>query len=305
MNGAPVGLIGIGLVGTALAERLRDAGYAVIGCDRNPARCRALEDRGGTAVESPAAVAKQVETVVLSLPDSSVVRAVIEGLDGLRSAAPRPRFILDTTTGDPDETAAIAASLRGSGVEMLDAPLSGSSQQIRGGAAVIMVGGERRAFDACLPLLETLGGWVFYLGPSGSGMKAKLASNLVLGLNRAALAEGLVFAARLGLDLPSFLELLQASPARSAAMDAKGAKMLARDWSPESRIRQHHKDVAIIRRYAARAGQQLPLTETHFRLLDAALDAGDGDLDNAAILGEIERRRAETMPTESKDHYDR
>jgi 3-hydroxyisobutyrate dehydrogenase-like beta-hydroxyacid dehydrogenase len=302
VSGEAVGLIGIGLVGTALAERLLSAGYAVVGYDVDPARRPALESLGGRFVDSPAAVAAQVDTVILSLPHTGVVRAVIEETDGILSAARVPRYVIDTTTGDPDETAALAALLDVSRIGMLDAPFSGSSRQIAAGDAVMMVGGDSEVYEHCLPLLRTFAGQVFSVGPSGSGMKAKLASNLILGLNRLALAEGLVFAERLGLDLPPFLELLKVSPAYSAAMDAKGAKMLGRDWTPESRIRQHHKDVGLIRQYAARVGQELPMTETHFRLLEAALIAGDGDLDNAAILREIERRHIETV---SKDNRNR
>lgn len=299
MNGVTVGLIGIGLVGTALAQRLISAGCDLIGYDADPARRPALEGMGGRFADSPASVAAQVDIVILSLPHIGIVRMVVEGTDGILSASHPPRYIIDTTTGDPDETAALAERLQESSVLMLDAPFSGSSRQIAVGDAVLMVGGDGAAYEDCLPLLQTFSRKVFHVGPSGCGMKAKLASNLILGLNRVALAEGLVFAERLGLDLSSFLDLLHVSPAYSAAMDAKGAKMLARDWSPESRIRQHHKDVGLIRQYAARAGQELPMTEIHFQLLEAALDAGDGDLDNAAILREIERRYTETVPKDS------
>ena len=131
---------------------------------------------------------------------------------------------------------------------------------------------------------------VFYVGPSGSGSKAKLASNLILGLNRLALAEGLVFAEKLGLELESFLELLKVSPAYSVAMDVKGRKMLDKDFVPQSKIRQHHKDVSIILKYAEKVGQQLPLSRVHLDVLEKAIEAGDGELDNAAVIGEIRRR---------------
>jgi 3-hydroxyisobutyrate dehydrogenase-like beta-hydroxyacid dehydrogenase len=154
-----------------------------------------------------------------------------------------------------------------------------------------MVGGDRTAFETCRDIFQTLSEKVFYLGPSGNGSKAKLASNLILGLNRIALAEGLVFANKLGLELETFLEMLKATPAYSAVMDTKGKKMLSDDFTVESRIRQHHKDVSLILKYAEKYGQELPLSRVHFDALEKAIEAGDGDLDNAAIIREIKRRK--------------
>lgn len=153
-----------------------------------------------------------------------------------------------------------------------------------------MVGGEKAAFETCKDVFNALAEKVFYVGPSGSGSKAKLASNLILGLNRLALAEGLVFARKLGLELEPFLELLKVTPAYSAAMDTKGEKMLNQDFSPESRIRQHHKDVSIILKYAEKTGQELPLSCVHLDILEKSIAAGDGEMDNAAVIREIERR---------------
>jgi 3-hydroxyisobutyrate dehydrogenase-like beta-hydroxyacid dehydrogenase len=118
----------------------------------------------------------------------------------------------------------------------------------------------------------------------------ELSSNLILGLNRLALAEGLVFADKLGLDLKAFLELLKATPAYSAIMDTKGEKMLKSDFAPQARVRQHHKDVALILKYAERAGQELPLSKVHLEVLEKAIAAGDADLDNSAVIREIQRR---------------
>jgi 3-hydroxyisobutyrate dehydrogenase-like beta-hydroxyacid dehydrogenase len=153
-----------------------------------------------------------------------------------------------------------------------------------------MVGGDKAAFEACSNILEALSEKVFYVGPSGHGSKAKLASNLILGLNRLVLAEGLVFAEKLGLDLAAFLELLKTTPAYSAAMDIKGEKMLKGDFTAQARIRQHHKDVSLILKYAEKTGQELPLSKVHLDVLEKAITAGDADLDNSAVIKEIRRR---------------
>jgi len=305
-----IGLVGIGLVGTAIAERLLSNKFDVVGFDIDSAKCRHLKELGAKAVSSPAEVAQETDRVVLSLPDTEIVREVVEGPAGILEAClglaptapsaqhgeePRrtktfPTYIIDTTTGDPDETVALAKRLAKRGIYFLDATISGSSRQVRDKEAVFMVGGDKAAFERCTDIFQALTRKVFYLGPSGNGSRAKLASNLILGLNRLALAEGLVFASKLGLDPEAFLELLKVSPAYSAAMDTKGKKMLNGDFTPESRIRQHHKDVSLILKYAEMAGQELPLSRVHLDALEKAIEAGDGDLDNSAVIREIERR---------------
>jgi len=290
---AKIGLVGLGLVGTAMAERLLAEQFEVVGFDIDSTKCEHLEQLGGKALGSPAEVAEQVERVVLSLPDTDVVLQVVEGPGGILEAIPilsGPRYIIDTTTGDPDETAALAKRLARRGIHFLDAPFSGSSRQLRDRDVVFMVAGDMAAFEKCMDIFRVASKKTFYLGPPGNGSRAKLASNLVLGLNRLALAEGLVFASKLGLDAQSFLELLKVTPAYSAAMDVKGKKMLDGDFTAQARLRQHHKDVSIILKYAEKAGQELPLSRVHLDVLEKAIEAGDGDLDNSAVIREIKRR---------------
>ena len=282
-----IGLIGIGLVGTALAENMLAAGYDVVGFARSAGSREALVRCGGRATASAAAVGEAAERVILSLPDSSAVEAVVLGPNGLLAGASRVRLILDTTTGDPERTEALAARLSARGVRALDAPLSGSSQQIRERQGVFLIGGDRGAYEGCLDVIRVLAERHYYLGGPGAGARAKLASNLILGLNRLALAEGLVFAERLGLDLDAFLALLKATPAYSCAMDVKGQKMLRGDFTPQSKISQHHKDLRIILEYADRLGQELPLARVHQEILARGMAAGDGDLDTSAVIRQI------------------
>jgi len=286
-----IGLVGIGLVGTAIAELLLSGDFDVIGFDIDSARCKRFQQLGGRAVSSPAQVAQQVDYIILSLPDTKIVKQVVEGPSGILKAETPPKYIIDTTTGDPDETIALAKRLAERQIHFLDATISGSSRQVRDKEAVFMVGGDKAAFETCMDIFQTLTEKVFYLGASGNGSKAKLASNLILGLNRMALAEGLVFADKLGLELEAFLEMLKTTPAYSAVMDTKGKKMLNDDFTAESRIRQHHKDALLILKYAEIAGQELPLSRVHLDALEKAIEAGDGELDNAAIIREIKRRK--------------
>jgi len=286
-----IGLIGIGLVGTALAENLLAAGYQVIGFAQSAASREKLARLGGRAAGRPGQVAEEAARVILSLPDSDVVNRIVSGPGGLLGAGSRLRLVLDTTTGEPERTEALAAQCAVHGVLFVDAPISGSSEQIRRRQGVVLVGGEPAAYDACLDLIRAVADRHYYLGGPGAGSRAKLASNLILGLNRLALAEGLVFAERLGLDLPAFLEMLKTTPAYSCAMDVKGEKMLRGDFAPQSKVAQHHKDLRIILQYAAKAGQELPLAALHKEILEQAMAAGEGDLDTSVVLQGLRRMR--------------
>ena len=288
----PIGLVGIGLVGTALAERLLAAGHAVVGFDIAEERCEALEALGGTAVGSAREVGAKCRRVILSLLTSGQVREVVEGL--LEADRP-PALILDTTTGDPEATEALAAELAERNVGYVDATISGSSAQARDGEALYMLGGRDKDVAAWEDVLAALTERWRHVGPSGSGSRMKLVVNLILGLNRAALAEGLAFAETLDLDLGGVVAVLEESMAYSRIMDTKAGKMVDGDYSTQARLSQHRKDVATILGLAERRGQGLPLSETHLDLLDSSVEAGDADLDNSALMRELQRRRKRDM----------
>ena len=199
--------------------------------------------------------------------------------------------MIDTTTGDPTQMAAIGDRLAARGVAYLDATVSGSSEQARRGDVVLMVGGDERAFAACGDVFGALARAAFHVGPTGSGAKMKLATNLVLGLNRMALAEGLALARGLGLDLGLTLSVLKEGAAYSRVMDAKGPKMIARDFTPQARLSQHLKDVRLILDEARRVGVASPLSEAHRTMLEMAVGAGYGDADNSAIFLAYDRPR--------------
>lgn len=282
-----IGLIGIGLVGTALAKNLLNNGFSVVGYDIVPDRCAALEKMGGISVSTGTEIAEKVNRVFLSLMSTEIVREALWGRAGLLQSEATPGYIIDTTTGDPDATVEIALQLEKRKTFYLDSPISGSSAQIQKLKGVVMVGGDRQAFESCQDLYHAIAEEFIYVGPSGSGSKAKLVSNVILGLNRLVLAEGLVFAEKFGFDLDSLLGLLKKTPAYSCAMDVKGKKMVEGEFTPQSRIIQHFKDLEIVLTYAQKLKQPLPLTQLHQNILKKAIDAGYGDLDNAAVIQQI------------------
>ena len=183
-------------------------------------------------------------------------------------------------------------SLKPSFDALLDVTIGGSSAHLRAGEAILMAGGALDVFQANEKFLRKLSQKIFHCGPPGAGAKMKLVFNLVLGLNRAALAEGLAFAERSGLPLEQTLEILQAGPAASSIMERKGPKMLNREYAPEARLAQHHKDVGLILAAAAKSQIHLPLTQAHDRILAIAEALGFAESDNSAL---IEAYRSDTV----------
>lgn len=283
ISGNRVGMVGLGLMGAALTGRLLEHGYQVLVWNRTREKAAPFIARGAEWSDNPLA---ECGRVIISLYTSEVVVAVLEQMrDGLRAG----QILLDTTTGEPGQTAALGVRLAAHGVRYLDAPVSGSSEQTRRGEATIIVGGDREAFEACHDLWPVLGRRVFHVGPCGSAAKMKLVSNLVLGLNRAALAEGLAYAEALGIAPKAALEVLAGSMAYSRVMDVKGKKMIEGDFAVQARLSQHLKDVNLILESAAVAGLDLPLTGTHRRLLEQAEALGLGAMDNSAIINVIRK----------------
>ena len=285
----PIGLIGLGLVGSEVAQRLMTGGRVVIGYDINPERLSELSQLGGRTAASADEVLGSCQRILVSLPSHCEVT------DVFNQTAARLRagmIIIDTTTGDPASSEAIARSLAGRGVDYLDATISGSSRQIRDGTAIMMVGGNEAKFTDCQDIFKLLADATFHTGPSGSGAKMKLVTNLVLGLNRAVLAEGLAFAGGLSLDLALVLKIMRRSPAYSRAMDVKGDKMIQQDFSPEARLSQHLKDVRLILEAGVAAGLPMPLSQAHGKILAQAEAEGLGELDNSAIIRVLSARRS-------------
>ncbi len=287
-----IGIVGLGLVGQAVAGRLRAAGQSTLGFDLRPEACEAFTASGGIAARSIRDVGAGAGVVLLAVFETRDVIDVLEGADGLLGPDHQVHTVIDCSTGDPDLLQVLAGRMRARGVELIEAPLSGSSQQIAAGEATLLLGGEADAIASCDALLAAIAQSRIVVGAAGMGARAKLATNLVLGLNRAALAEGMVFAETLGIGPERFLQLVLATPASSAAAEAKGPLMVRAEFTPQSRIRQHFKDVCLMLACANEAGLTLPLSAAHAQLMREAIAHGDGDLDNAAIVLQLRRGKS-------------
>ena len=294
MSKPAVGVIGLGLLGEALAFRLLKAQFAVTGYDLDPAKTAHLAELGGVPAASVAAVAKDCETIVLAVLSTDQVEDLLERelLPAIGDAS--GRIVLCASTCDPDRIALLAARLAARGLRLLETPVSGSSGQVARGEGIALVGGNPDVLAAVEPLLRALFAGHFHIGKVGDGGRAKLAINLILGLNRLALAEGLVFAERLGLDGAAILDVARRSAAYSQVMDVKGAKMVGGDFAPEGRVTQHLKDVHLMLEQAAHVQQELPLLAVHAEMLEACVRHGEGDLDNSIVIEEIRRRTSST-----------
>jgi 3-hydroxyisobutyrate dehydrogenase len=288
----PVGVIGVGLLGQALAHRLLGAGFEVIGFDVDPAKNAKLAELGGRAAISIADIAKRCEPIVLAVFSTDQVEQVIEGelLPVLGEGS--GKVVLCASTCDPDRIAVLGERVAARGLRLLESPVSGASGQVSRGEGVGLIGGDPQTAAEMEPILRALFPTYFHIGRIGDGGRAKLAVNLILGLNRLALAEGLVFAGRLGLDPAAFLKVARSSAAYSQVMDVKGGKMTRDEFTAEGRVTQHLKDVHLMLEQAERAKQRLPLLEIHADVLEACVRAGEGDLDNSAVIKEIRRRTA-------------
>ncbi|WP_342725025.1 NAD(P)-dependent oxidoreductase [Bradyrhizobium sp. B097] len=284
---APVGMIGLGLMGSALSARLIDAGIGVIGFDVDAAKTDGLRASGAEFAAFAADVAARCRTIVIAVYDAAQVTGL---LPDLANAAPPP-LVICTTTCAPDEITAIAEFAARSRLSLIEAPISGTSAEVRAGTATALVAGDRDVIAAAAATLDILCPQRIHVGAIGHASRTKLAINLILQNNRAALAEGIAFAESLDLDGATFLATARQSAAYSAVMDSKGPKMLARDFAPQSHIVQTLKDAELILQEAGRHGLPLPLTSAQAELLRKAIALQGPDSDSAAVIEAIRAGR--------------
>jgi 3-hydroxyisobutyrate dehydrogenase-like beta-hydroxyacid dehydrogenase len=289
-DASPVAIIGLGLMGEVYARRLLDARIPVTGFDIDATRRARLGEIGGRPAATIAELAVPARCIIIAVYSTDQVEDVIENhlLPALGDHS--NKIVLCMSTCDPDRVAALAGRVIPRGIRYLDVPVSGTSDQVRRGDGVALIGGDSAVVDAVTPVLDALFARRFHVGKSGDGGRAKLAVNLILGLNRLALAEGLVFAERLGLDPAAFLDVARGSASYSQVMETKGPKMVRGDFSPEGRVKQTLKDAHLMLDSAAAVGQQLAMLEVHADVLEACVRAGEADLDNSVIIKEVRRR---------------
>lgn len=282
----PVGIIGLGLMGTALAERLVGAGIAVIGFDLDPRRCDPFRNACGNIAASASELAGETQSIVIAVYGGAQVEDVLGELEN----GPARAALICTTTCAPEEIERIGARAAKAGFTLIEAPISGTSAEVKAGTATALIAGEPGAIDTLDALLAALWPRRTRVGNIGDASRTKLAINLILQNNRAALAEGIVFAEQLGLDGRDFLAAARESAAYSRVMDTKGEKMLSRDFRPQSHIAQTLKDAELILREARQRGLRLAVTETQADLLRSAIALEGAESDSSAIIEAIRKQ---------------
>lgn len=278
-----VGVVGLGLMGQAFVKRLDEAHVPVIGTDVSATQC---EQFGLHRVTTIPQMAQQAHVVILAVFNTQQVEEILLSEQGLCSPSlfHHPLHIVCTSTCDPAEIKAIGLRCIELGHSFLELPISGTSKQLAQGDCLGLMGGSEQTIEKLNPYLDIITPNRQLIGDIGDASKAKLAINLVLGLHRAALAEGLCFGKQLGLDTEKLLATLQKSAASSAVMKVKGPLMVKREYdNPQSKVDQSLKDFGMIWDLGNQMNQHLPLTEIYIKLLKSQQTLGYGQADNAII----------------------
>ena len=279
-----VGLVGLGLLGHAVASRLRAAGHDVIGHDLVPERVKALVGLGGRAGGSVAGVVAEADPVCVLLPSLAAVEEVVLGPTGIAAGGRRGQTVVQMSTISPALTERLARESAARGLGFLDCPISGTSGMVERGDGIIFVGGERALYERWRPLLEAVLPRAVLIGAAGQAMVLKLVANLLVALNSAAAAEALSMAERAGLDVRLALEVLTSSAATSRMLEVRGPMMVRGEFPPQMKLDLFMKDLHLIQDAAGVLGAPLPLTDVAETLYGAAQTGGHGGEDLAVVV---------------------
>jgi 3-hydroxyisobutyrate dehydrogenase-like beta-hydroxyacid dehydrogenase len=272
-----IGFMGLGLLGHALASRLRAAGHEVIGHDLLPERREALGRLGGIAAADAVEVATRAEAVCVVLPSLAAVEEVVTALD----AAP---VVIQMSTISPGLTERLARLAEGRGQPFLDCPVSGTAGMVARGDGIIFAGGERTLYDRWRPVLEAMLPRAVYVGRAGQAMTLKLVANLLVGVHSAAAAEALAMARRAGLDLDIAFDVLTAGAASSRMLEVRGPMMIRGEFPPQMKLDLFMKDLHLIQDAARAVGAPTPLTDVAELLYAAVQARGHGGEDLSAVV---------------------
>jgi 2-hydroxy-3-oxopropionate reductase len=286
---AKIGFVGLGIMGNPMAKNLMKAGHTLVVFDIVPALAEKVVAAGGARGESCRDVAACSEIVITMLPDGPEVEQAILGPGGVLEGAGKGQTIIDMSSISPLVSQKVAAACAQKGVAFLDAPVSGGEPKAVDGTLAIMVGGDPAIFEKMLPILQSLGSTVTLTGPVGAGNVTKLANQVIVACNIAAMGEALVLATRAGLDPEVVFNAIKGGLAGSTVLNAKAPMVIERNFKPGFRIRLHQKDLRNALLAAESMKVALPLTSLVQQMLMALMNEGKGDLDHSAIVTFIEQ----------------
>lgn len=278
-----IGIVGMGLMGQAFIHNLRKSQFIVQGFDVDAGRMDDLKQKGGHPVDSPAAAARGVDRLIVSLPTSDIGRQAMLGPGGVVEGAADGLIICDTTTARPEDSEKLSAELAAKGIKFLDSAVSGTSTMTHAGDLIVMAGGSKADFDACQQMFAGFSRAAYYMGPAGSGARTKLIVNLILAGNRLALAEGLVLGEKAGLESGNLLEVLKDGACSSKTMVDKGPKMLDADYSKQGQVKTSLKDSRLMIEMGQKLGAPTMMIQVYSQIMQAAYEKGYAEKDTVAF----------------------
>lgn len=279
-----VGFIGLGIMGKPMSKNLIKAGHELVVCDFNKDAVKELTDLGAVSASCGAEVAQQCDVIITMLPNSPHVRTVALGEGGIIEGAKEGTVLIDMSSIDPTESKAISAELAKKGVDMLDAPVSGGEPKAIDGTISVMVGGKKETFDKYYDLMMAMAGSVVYVGEIGSGNVAKLANQIIVALNIAAVSEALTLAKKAGADPELVYQAIRGGLAGSTVLDAKAPMMMDRNFKPGFRIELHIKDLNNALNASHAVNAALPLTAEVMEIMQSLKADGCEKEDHSSIV---------------------
>jgi len=284
---ARLGFIGLGIMGAPMAGHLRAAGHDLFVNTRS-AVPQALLNAGAVASKTPADVARQADVIFTMVPDTPDVQKVLFGDGGIASALSKGKTVVDMSSISPIETQDFAKRIEATGADWLDAPVSGGEVGAKAASLTIMVGGRDEVFARIQPLLALMGKNITHVGPAGAGQITKVANQIVVALNIAAVGEALVFASKAGADPARVRQALMGGFAASRVLEVHGERMVKRTFNPGFRIKLHQKDLNLALQGAKALGVSLPNTAMTAQLMQACAANGLAEMDHSALVQALE-----------------
>lgn len=284
-----LGFIGLGVMGQPMALNLCKAGHRLSVFARNPAQSAALQVAGAAVQASPAEVAQASDILFINVADDAALESVLFNKEGAAAGLRAGSIVVDMGTTSPTFTRQVASRLAESGIDLIDAPVSGGEAGAIAGTLAIMAGGSEAAFQRVLPLFQVIGGSSVHVGDSGAGQVAKACNQIVVSAALLGVAEALTFAARQGVDAGKVRQALLGGSASSKILEIHGQRMLDRQFKPGFKARLHQKDLGIVLAEAQQAGLALPTAALAAQMMNALVGGGDGELDSSALIQVIQQ----------------
>jgi len=279
-----IGFIGLGIMGSPMAGHLLNAGYEMTVYNRTLSKALQLAEKGAKIAGCPADVARDSEVVIIMVKADAEVHEVLLGEKGVVAGAPPALTIINSSTISPKTSIKLAEEMPRYGIEILDAPVTGSGVQAREAKLTFMVGGKKEVFLDCLPLFQVMGKQAFYMGQSGSGSYSKIANNVMLAINLLSVAEGLTIAAKAGIDPETFAQVVAGGGARSGMLETKTPKIVKRDFSPAFGTAMLYKDLGLAYDLAKELEVPTPVLSAAREVIKIALSKGLAEEDVCSVI---------------------